>query len=58
MKHNELQYKFTSIFVYAKCKDHLIRPLWGKTIQQAILNDNPWCTVGDFNVITSVEVNI
>ena len=55
MKHNELQYQFTSTFVYAKCKDHLRRPLWNKMIQQATLNDNPWCSVGDFNVITSVE---
>ena len=24
-------------------------------IQQTTVNDNPWCTVGDFNVITFVE---
>ncbi|XP_015084240.1 uncharacterized protein LOC107027651 [Solanum pennellii] len=55
MKHNELQYQFTSIFNYAKCKDHLRRPFRDKMIKQDTLNDNPWCTVGDFNVITSVE---
>ena len=55
MKHIELQYKFTSTFAYAKCKDHLRRPLSDKMIQQATLNDNPWCTFGDFNVITFVE---
>ena len=55
MKHNELQYQFTSTFVYAKCKDHLRRPLWDKIIQQPTLNDNPLCAVNEFNVITSVE---
>ena len=42
-------------FVYAKCKNHLRRPLWDKMIHKDSLNENPWCTVGDFNVITSVE---
>ena len=55
MKHNELQYQFTSTFVYAKFKDHLRRHLWNKMIRKDTLNDNPWCTVGDFNVITSLE---
>ena len=55
MKHNDLQYKFSSTFVYAKCKDHLRRPLWNKMIHHSTLNDNPWCAVGDFKVITSVE---
>ena len=55
MNHNELQYQFTSTFVYAKCKDHLRRHLWDKMIQHSTLNDNPWCAVGDFNVITFVE---
>ena len=55
IKHNELQYQFTSTFAYAKCKDHLMRPLWDKMIHHDTLNDNPWCTVGDFNVLTCME---
>ena len=27
-------------------------------IQKATLNDKPWCTIGDFNVKTSVEEKI
>ena len=55
MKHNELQYQFTSTFVPAKCKDHLRRSFCEKMLHQASLNDNPWYTVGQFNVITSME---
>lgn len=32
MKHNESEYKFTSSFVYSKCKDLLTRPLWDKML--------------------------
>ncbi|XP_015057525.1 uncharacterized protein LOC107003747 [Solanum pennellii] len=55
MKHNELQYKFTSTFTYAKCKDRLRRPLWEKLLHHASININPWCAVGDYNVISDVE---
>ena len=54
MKHNELQYQFTSTFIYEKCKEFLRRPLWEKLIHHSI-NINPWCAVGDYNVITDVE---
>ncbi|XP_015158404.1 uncharacterized protein [Solanum tuberosum] len=49
------QTHFTSTFVYAKCKDHLRRPLWDRMLQHAVVNTNPWCSVGDYNVITSIE---
>ena len=55
MKYNELPYQFANTFVYDKCKNHLRRSLWDKMIQHSTLNDNPWCAVGDFNVITFVE---
>lgn len=58
MKHSELQYQFTSIFVYSKCKDDRRRPLWEKMLQHASLNDNPLCTIGDYNVITSLEKKV
>ena len=55
MKHNELQYKFSSSFVYAKCKDLFTRPFWDKMLYQATCNTKPWCAIGDFNVITAIE---
>ncbi|KAK4729613.1 hypothetical protein R3W88_022601 [Solanum pinnatisectum] len=33
--HNELHTNFTNTFVYAKCKDHLRRPLWERLLHQA-----------------------
>ncbi|KAH0712277.1 hypothetical protein KY289_008236 [Solanum tuberosum] len=54
--HNELQTQFTTTIIYAKCKDLLRRPLWDRMLQQA--NDtanSPWCAVGDYNVITSMD---
>ena len=58
MKHNELPHQFVNTFVYAKCKDHLRRPLSDKMIHHSTLNDNPCCAIGDFNVITSIEENL
>ncbi|XP_055814708.1 uncharacterized protein LOC129884436 [Solanum dulcamara] len=46
--------QFITTFVYAKCKDHLRRPLWDSMLQQSTTS-LPWCTVGDFNVITDPE---
>ncbi|XP_049348970.1 uncharacterized protein LOC125813524 [Solanum verrucosum] len=54
-RHNELQNHFTTTFVYAKCKDHLRRPLWDRMLHQSADIDRPWCSVGDYNVITSIE---
>ncbi|KAG5580250.1 hypothetical protein H5410_050877 [Solanum commersonii] len=53
--HNELQNHFTTTFVYAKCKDHLRRPLWDKMLYYSAEIDKPWCSVGDYNAITSIE---
>ena len=53
--YNELQNQFTITFMYAKCKEHLRRPLWDKMLQHAEREDKPWCLVGDYNVITSTE---
>ncbi|KAK4733781.1 hypothetical protein R3W88_008042 [Solanum pinnatisectum] len=53
--HNEIQEHFTITFVYAKCKDQLRRPLWDKMLHHAADNNKTWCSVGDFNVITSME---
>ena len=53
--YNELQNQFTITFMYAKCKEHLRRPLWDKMHQQAEREDKPWCSVVHYNVITSTE---
>ena len=55
INHNELQKQFTMTFVYAKCKKYLRRPLWDKMLLQDEVEDTPWCSVGDYNVITSTE---
>ncbi|XP_055826362.1 uncharacterized protein LOC129894731 [Solanum dulcamara] len=46
--------QFRVSFVYAKCKDHLRRPLWDNMLQHSNTT-LPWCTLGDFNVITEPE---
>ncbi|XP_055835240.1 uncharacterized protein LOC129903721 [Solanum dulcamara] len=46
--------QFRVSFVYAKCKDHLRRPLWDSMLQHSNTT-LPWCTLGDFNVITEPE---
>ncbi|XP_015159877.1 uncharacterized protein [Solanum tuberosum] len=54
--HNELHIKFSNTFVYAKCKDYLRRPLWDRMLYHATATTNsPWCAVGDYNVITSID---
>ena len=42
----------------AICKDHLRRHLWDKLLQHDNGNDKPWCTFGDFNVITARDEKI
>ncbi|XP_049348976.1 uncharacterized protein LOC125813531 [Solanum verrucosum] len=53
-KHSDLTEGFMVSFIYAKCKEHMRRPLWDSLLQYASL-DIPWCTIGDFNVITNIE---
>ncbi|KAG5606082.1 hypothetical protein H5410_027574 [Solanum commersonii] len=53
-KHSDLTEGFMVSFIYAKCKEHMQRPLWDSLLQYASL-DIPWCTIGDFNVITNIE---
>ncbi|XP_049365117.1 uncharacterized protein LOC125829910 [Solanum verrucosum] len=55
ISHNEIQTHFTTTFVYAKCKDQLRRPLWDRMLFHAAESSKPWCLVGDYNVITSME---
>lgn len=54
INHSQFPLPFITTFVYAKCKDILRRSLWEKMLHQATTT-LPWCTVGDFNVITSPE---
>ncbi|XP_015170975.1 uncharacterized protein [Solanum tuberosum] len=53
-KHTNISEKFMMSFIYAKCKDYMRRSLWDRLIFYANM-DLPWCTIGDFNVITSIE---
>ena len=41
-------------FVYAKCKDQLRKPLWEIMFKWSATS-YPWCTIGDFNVISSTQ---
>ncbi|WMV13666.1 hypothetical protein MTR67_007051 [Solanum verrucosum] len=53
-KHIDIPEQFMMSFIYAKCKDYMRRPLWDMLLFYANM-DLPWCTLGDFNVITSIE---
>lgn len=44
--------------VYAKCRNHLRRPMQDRHRQQSANVTAPWYIIGDFNVITSVEEKI
>ncbi|WMV13661.1 hypothetical protein MTR67_007046 [Solanum verrucosum] len=44
--HNEIQNQFITTFVYAKCKDHLRRPLWDRMMYHSAETTKPWCSVG------------
>lgn len=54
VQHAELIDKFWISFIYAKSRDYLKKPLWHRLLYFAT-KDVPWCTFGDFNVITSPE---
>ncbi|KAK4733755.1 hypothetical protein R3W88_008016 [Solanum pinnatisectum] len=53
-KHSDMPERFMAYFIYAKCKEHMRRPLWDRLLHFAN-RDIPWCTIGDFNVITNTE---
>ncbi|KAK4729629.1 hypothetical protein R3W88_022617 [Solanum pinnatisectum] len=56
INHIEAPGNYFMTFVYAKCKDYLRKPLWDRLLHLAdTRNDIPWCTVGDYNVITDTE---
>ncbi|KAH0697938.1 hypothetical protein KY289_015420 [Solanum tuberosum] len=54
MKHTGNPEKFMITFGYAKCKDELRRTLWDRFIHLSTVKI-PWCTIGDFNVIISID---
>ncbi|KAK4731472.1 hypothetical protein R3W88_024460 [Solanum pinnatisectum] len=53
-KHSDLANKLMVSFIYAKCKEHMRRPLWDRLLHFSS-RDIPWCTIGDFNVITNMD---
>lgn len=57
-KQDEVNTKFFTTFMYAKCKDHIRRPLGDRILYHAAENNKPWSAVGDFNVITSIDEKI
>lgn len=59
LQHTKIPHKFISTFVYAKCRDHLRRPLWEKILHLSNrFSAQPWYVVGDFNVITNTDENL
>ncbi|KAH0775105.1 hypothetical protein KY290_012242 [Solanum tuberosum] len=52
--HTNMSEKFMTSFIYAKCKEYMRRSLWDRLMFYANM-ELPWCTIGDFNVITSIE---
>nr|XP_009767379.1 PREDICTED: uncharacterized protein LOC104218552 [Nicotiana sylvestris]XP_016449441.1 PREDICTED: uncharacterized protein LOC107774429 [Nicotiana tabacum] len=58
MTHTENGKMFHLTIIYAKCKPLLRRPLWEVLNQKSSSCNVPWCVIGDFNVIASVEEKI
>ncbi|OIT37160.1 hypothetical protein A4A49_00689 [Nicotiana attenuata] len=55
LKHTEAAEPFQISVIYAKCRIALRRPLWDKLRAKALSTTIPWCVIGDFNVIASIE---
>ncbi|KAK4721510.1 hypothetical protein R3W88_011743 [Solanum pinnatisectum] len=56
INHTAIPETYIKTFVYAKCKEYLRKPLWDRLLHFAdTRNATPWCTVGDFNVITDTD---
>ncbi|XP_070002509.1 uncharacterized protein LOC142165968 [Nicotiana tabacum] len=58
MRHVESDTPFFLTVIYAKCKPILRRPLWEVLRHKSTTYDSPWCVIGDFNFIASVEEKI
>ncbi|XP_019236540.1 PREDICTED: uncharacterized protein LOC109216799 [Nicotiana attenuata] len=58
LKHVETAEVFQLTVIYAKCKANLRRPLWEVLRQKSLTCTIPWCVIGDFNVIASIEEKI
>ncbi|KAG5606126.1 hypothetical protein H5410_027618, partial [Solanum commersonii] len=53
-RHVECAELFIIFFIYAKCRYNLRAPLWN-TLRHRSTTTSLWCTVGDFNVVTTLE---
>ncbi|XP_019224306.1 PREDICTED: uncharacterized protein LOC109205995 [Nicotiana attenuata] len=58
LKHVEACDTFHISVVYAKCKPLLRRPLWDNLRLKSSDATVPWCAIGDFNTIASIEEKI
>ncbi|XP_075083444.1 uncharacterized protein LOC142167183 [Nicotiana tabacum] len=58
LRHAETEEAFHITVIYAKCKPHLRRSLWETLRFKYTMCNFPWCVIGDFNVIVSVEEKI
>ncbi|KAH0773513.1 hypothetical protein KY290_010650 [Solanum tuberosum] len=54
VKHVSYHVTYITTFLYSKCKNHMRTDLWDKMLLFLGL-DKPWCSIGDFNVITDIE---
>ncbi|XP_070046797.1 uncharacterized protein [Nicotiana tomentosiformis] len=58
LQHTEAVEPFQITVIYAKCKIALGRPLWEVLRQKSMTCTIPWCVIGDFNMITSIEEKV
>ncbi|XP_019239991.1 PREDICTED: uncharacterized protein LOC109219985 [Nicotiana attenuata] len=58
LRHVEAAETFHISVIYAKCKPILRRPLWENLRLKSTTTHVPWCVIGDFNVIASIEEKI